>query len=106
MAEKKSNVQVPNILKSAAATMAADVLLLVGFVFLLLGMAKFLNDFIEIPGIGEAGIGAALLVIGIIILLNSKMRIRIAKVPMMPQGMMPQMPPQPPVPDAPSDSYR
>ncbi|HID72600.1 TPA: hypothetical protein EYP38_01550 [Candidatus Micrarchaeota archaeon] len=109
MADKKPNGNIPNMLKSAAATMAADVLLLVGFVFVLLGIAKFLNDFVKIPGFGEGTVGVVLVVMGLFILFNSKMRVRIAKVPPRPQMPMQPMPPmsQPPPPkEAPSDSYR
>ncbi len=106
--ETKQKAGIPQALKSAAATMAADALVIIGFVFLLLGIAKFINEFIDIPGIGEGAVGAALLVSGLIVLMRSKMRVRFAQVPQRPPGMMQPMmpPPQPPPKEAPSESYR
>ena len=91
---------IPNAVKSAAAVMAADILLLVGFVFLLLGVAKFLNEYIGIQGSGEGAVGITLLIIALIILARSKMSVRFRT---MQAG---QPPPEMPPKDAPSDSYR
>jgi|GEM_PF-5023182 len=107
MADKKG-APLPGMLKGAAAAMAADVLVILGFVFLLLGISKFLNDVVKIAGFGEGFVGIGLLVIGILILTTSKMKIRIAQAPRapgMPMQPMPPMPQQPPK-EAPSDSYR
>lgn len=93
--------KIPNAMKSAAAVMAADVLLMVGFVFLLLGIAKFLNGFLDIEGVGEAAVGIALLIIGFVILLRSRMKVSFATMPLGRPGM-PRKAPR----EAPSDSYR
>lgn len=92
--------KIPNAVKSAAAVMAADVLLLLGFVFLLLGAAKFLNDTLEVPGAGEGAVGITLLIVGVMILARSKMSVRFRAMP------MGQPPPEITPKDAPSDSYR
>lgn len=95
--------RIPKALKSAAAVMAADIMLLAGFVFLLLGISKFLNDLIGIEGAGEGAVGLALLVLGLLILLRSKMAVTFRAVP---PGPAPGAMPQPLPKDAPTDSYR
>lgn len=91
---------IPDVMKSAAAVMAADVMLLLGFVFMLLGVAKFLNEFLGVPGIGEGSVGLVLLIVGIMVIARSRLNVRFARVPQQPQM------PVPPVKEAPTDSYR
>lgn len=104
MEEKK---KMPNIMRSAAAVMAADMLLLLGFIFMLFGAAKYINDMFDIPGIGEGSLGLLLFVIGLIVILKSKMKVQMR--PMQMKQQMPQMPPsqpQPPPSDVPPGTYR
>ena len=93
--------RIPNVMKSAAAVMAADVLLLLGFIFLLLGIAKFLNGFLDIEGVGEGAVGIALLVLGFLILARSRMKFKFAPMPLQRPGV-----PQKPSREAPSEPYR
>lgn len=92
----------PNVMGSMAAVMAADIMLILGFVFLLLGVSKFLNDFVGIEGSGEGIVGIGLMIVSIIVLARSKMRVSINPVPQMPMEQMPQQP----IKEAPSGSYR
>lgn len=98
---RKKEGRIPNAVKSAAAVMAADVLLLLGIIFLLFGIAKLLNGFIGIEGVGEGAVGAALLVIGFIILVRSRVRMTFTPMPIQRPAM-----PQEPQKKAPSESYR
>ncbi len=98
---EKAEKKIPNAVKSAAAVMAADVLLLLGIIFLLLGIAKLLNGFIGIEGTGEGAVGVALLIIGFIILARSRVRMAFTPMPIQ-KPVMPQEPQK----KAPSESYR
>jgi len=92
--------KIPNAMKSAAAIMAADILVLLGFIFLLFGIAKFLTGFFGIEGIGEGAVGMALLIIGFLIIMRSRMKIKFATMPLERTGAAP------PSSEAPSESYR
>ncbi len=91
----------PNVLKAAAAMMAANILVPLGFIFVLFGISKFLNDYLGVDGAGEGVVGIALMTIGMIIILQSKMRVSVTAMP-----KQQPMPPQQPMTEAPSDSYR
>ncbi len=109
MSEERKKQDMPNMMKSTAVVMAADMFLIVGFLFLLLGLSKFINDFLEIPGVGEGSLGIILIVIGVLVLAQSKMKIRMR--PVMGQQQMSQMPqqpqpPQPPPAEVPPGTYR
>lgn len=97
----KKEERIPNAVKSAAAVMAADVLLLLGIIFLLFGIAKLLNGFIGIEGVGEGAVGVALLVIGFIILARSRIRMAFTPMPIQRSAM-----PQEPQRRVPLESYR
>ncbi len=101
MAEEKpeQKQKVPNVMKSAAAVMAADIMLLVGFVFLLLGISKLLNGYLGTEGAGEGIVGIVLLIMALVILARTRMTVSFAPIPI-------QKPEAPKPPEAPSESYR
>jgi uncharacterized membrane protein len=90
--------KMPDLMKSAAAMMVADIMLLLGVVFVLMGIGRFISGYLGIDGSGEGIIGIVLLALGLVILTRSKLKVSFSPVPM--------APPQPPIPEAPSDSYR
>ena len=96
--------RIPKVVKGAAALMAADIMLLSGFVFLLLGISKFLNDFLGVEGSGEGIVGLLMLGLGLLILLRSKMSVSFRQIQTAPPPG--SMPPQPSPKEAPTDSYR
>lgn len=99
------NAKMANPLRSMAAVMAADVLAIIGFIFLLLGVSKLLNEFFGIEGIGETALGAVMFITGVVILVRSKLKVRISNVAPKASGGIP-IPAQTPPKQAPTDSYR
>ncbi len=69
--------------RTFALTATAEFLLLIGIVFVLLGIANFLTDYLKVKGSGEAIVGLALVVIAFILLLRMKPKVGIIQKPPM-----------------------
>lgn len=71
----------PTIIRSVAMNAAGDLLLLIGVVFVLLGIANFLTDYLKVKGAGEFLVGIALVLIAVILIMRSRIPIPIEKHP-------------------------
>ncbi len=67
--------------RTFALTATAEFLLLVGIVFVLLGVANFLTDYLKVKGSGEAIVGLAMVVIAFLLLLRMRPKIAIVQGP-------------------------
>ena len=61
----------PMVMRAAALSMTGDFLLLVGILFVLVGVAAFITDFLKIAGSGEFLIGVLILAVAVVLLLRS-----------------------------------
>jgi membrane protein implicated in regulation of membrane protease activity len=61
----------PMVMRAAALSVTADFLLLVGVLFVLVGVAAFLTDFLKIAGSGEFLIGVFIIALAVLLLLRS-----------------------------------
>lgn len=80
--------QMPPFMKAAALTMTGDLILVFGLLFILLGAAAFITDFLKIRGSGEILVGLALCAIAIALLAFSSRqlpKIQVVARPPMPQ---------------------
>ena len=83
------------MMKYLALSAMGEILLLLGLIFVFLGVSAFVSDFLKIKGSGELGVGVLLVVVAFIFLMRTRM---------MPVQVRVQKPPQPKA--APMDSYR
>jgi membrane protein implicated in regulation of membrane protease activity len=67
------------MMRSLALTATGDFLLFLGVVFVLLGIANFVTDFLRVKGSGELLVGIALVALAVALLMRS--REAIPKVP-------------------------
>ncbi len=77
----------PRIMRAAALSMTGDFLLLVGLLFVLLGIAAFVTDFLRVKGSGETVVGGLMIVVAVALLMRSR-----AAMPRMPGAPKPQRP--------------
>lgn len=61
----------PMVMRAAALSVTGDFLLLVGLLFVLLGIAAFATDFLKIKGSGEFLVGFFIIVLAVVLLLRS-----------------------------------
>lgn len=83
------------MMKYLALSAMGEILLLLGLIFVFLGVSAFVSDFLKIKGSGELGVGVLLVVVAFIFLMRTRM---------MPVQVRVQKPPPPKA--APMDSYR
>ncbi len=85
----------PMVMRAAALSVTGDFLLLVGLLFVLLGIASFVTDFLKMKGSGEFLVGVFIIALAVLLLLRSGQ-------------LMPRMPraPRPQRPMEKSESYR
>jgi len=82
--------QMPPFMRAAALTMTGDFILVFGLIFILLGAAAFITDFLKIKGSGEILVGLALCAIAIALLLFSSKQL--PKVQVVARPPVPQPP--------------
>jgi hypothetical protein len=92
--EEESDVR-PMVMRAAALSVTGDFLLLVGLLFMLLGIAAFATDFLKIRGSGEFLVGFFIILLAVMLLLQSGQLM-----PRMPRASKPQQPMEK------SESYR
>jgi hypothetical protein len=87
----------PMVMRAAALSMTGDFLLLVGVLFVLVGIAAFVTDFLKVAGSGEFLVGVLIIALAVLFLLRSGQ-------------LMPRAPRRPPLqrqqPMEKSESYR
>ncbi len=69
--------------RSFALTATAEFLLLIGIVFVLLGVANFLTDYLKVKGSGEAIVGVAMVVVAFLLLLRMRPKVAFVQKPPM-----------------------
>ncbi len=97
--EEEDDIPEPDMapaVRTFALTATAEFLLFVGVVFIMLGIASFLTDYLKIKGSGEGIVGLAMVVIAIVLLLRMR--------PQSPMRII-SRPPEPPRPKD-SGDYR
>jgi uncharacterized membrane protein (DUF485 family) len=72
------------MMRNLALTATGDFLLMVGMLFMLLGIANFVTDFLGIKGSGEFSVGIALVAGAIVLLLRSRQAIQVMRPPLPP----------------------
>jgi hypothetical protein len=85
----------PMVMRAAALSVTGDFLLLVGLLFVLLGISSFVTDFLKIKGSGEFMVGFFIIALAIILIARSRQ-----VMPRMPRAPRPQQPMEK------SESYR
>ena len=83
------------MMKYLALSAMGEVFLLLGLIFVFLGIASFVSDFLKINGSGDFIVGVLLVGAAFIFLMRTRV---------MPMQVRAQKPPEPPAP--PMDSYR
>jgi hypothetical protein len=85
----------PMVMRAAALSVTGDFLILVGLLFVLLGIAYFLTDFLRVAGSGEFLVGCFIIGVAVILIMRSSQ-------------VMPRTPgaPRPQRPMEKSESYR
>ncbi len=61
----------PMVMRAAALSVTGDFLLLVGLLFVLLGIASFVTDFVKIKGSGEFLVGCFIIVLAAVLIVRS-----------------------------------
>lgn len=84
-------------LRAMALSAVGDFMLFLGVIFVLLGIANFVTDFLKIKGSGEFGVGLVLIAFALALLLRSR-----ASIP----KMMQKRPRSPKREEPKSDAYR
>jgi hypothetical protein len=80
--EEEGQPDMVPVMRSFALTATAEFILVVGIVFVLLGVANFLTDYLKVKGSGEALVGAAMVVIAFILLIRIRPgRVRVQQPP-------------------------
>jgi hypothetical protein len=70
--EEEEEVEVqPMVMRAAALSVTGDFLLLVGLLFMLLGIASFVTDFLNVKGSGEFLVGFFILALAVVLLMRS-----------------------------------
>ena len=59
-------------MRAMALSAVGDFMLLLGVVFILLGVANFMTDFLRIKGSGEFGVGLVMIAFALILLMRSR----------------------------------
>lgn len=70
--EEEEETGMPPVMKSIALSATGDFLLFLGIIFVLLGIASFVTDFLKIKGAGEVCVGAFLVLVALVLLLRSR----------------------------------
>ena len=84
--DEEPAVQVPQaIMRATALSMTGDFLLFIGALFVLLGIASFLTDFLRIKGSGEFLVGGFVIVVAVVLLVRSREAMRPVPAPPKPQ---------------------
>ncbi|MDD5339738.1 MAG: hypothetical protein PHV13_00630 [Candidatus ainarchaeum sp.] len=61
----------PMVMRAAALSVTGDFLLLVGLLFVLLGIASFVTDFLDVKGSGEFLVGFFIIALAVVLLMRS-----------------------------------
>jgi len=70
--EEDEEPDIPPVARSFALSATADFLLFIGILFILLGAAAFVTDFLKIKGIGEVLVGVFLVIVAMVLLARSR----------------------------------